>query len=865
MTNLNFDNLKNITGVITKRLDSAEAEAAVGANADGFVELPFRLELVNDNTLRFLVDESGRKIVDRDLENVLSSERFSPEQYVLDYDLIEKWRPTREPEMAASETGFRMLYGKTLNSRVDVEYSPPKLTFTHNGEEVLRINDDYLFNLEHLRKKQASDPMSWWTDRFDKHTDRRVRGPESVALDTKFMNFAHVFGIPEHADSFVLRKTDFTGDVHEPYRLFNVDIFQYDTNSVMPMYGSIPFMLAQRPGAAAGVFWLNSADTYVDIGQQHTRNTRAHWISETGKMDVFVFVGDSMKDLLSSYGYVTGTSAMPQMFALGYHQCRWNYRTQEELLEVDKKMDEHNVPYDVIWLDIEWTEKRKYFEWNLENYPDPELMMKKLEAKNRQLVVLNDPHIRVEPGYEPYDEIVNGPAILDNRGKKAFVGHCWPGQSIWIDGLNPEAVDKWTKLCAKGTPIGLDANNLHLWSDMSEPSVFSGSETTAYKDLVHYGGFQHRDVHNVYGHTVFDLTTEALKRRYEGKKRPFVLTRSFFAGSQRFGPAWTGDNQAEWPYLQSATSTILSLGVAGMPFVGADVGGFFKNPDLELQIRWYQAGCYYPFFRAHAHEDSDYREPYLLDSPFFDAVQRAIQLRYQLMPEYYTLFHEASIELKPILRPLLYEFPDSPEIYTTEDEFMIGSSLLAMPVVTKNAHNVLLFVPDDELYWYDYSVGQIIPGSPLQINVGMDTMPLFVRGGSVVFTKQRMRRNTKAMARDPYTVIVAFDKDGHAKGHVYVDDGETYAYENGDYIDFEIELTEEGLIGRALHTAPGYEHLYIEKVKFYGGDVVETPYARMETEALEESFLMRTQPQDYGYSFENAHLPISSDWFIRIY
>ena len=112
---------------------------------------------------------------------------------------------------------------------------------------------------------------------------------------------------------------------------------------------------------------------------------------------------------------------------------------------------------------------------------------------------------------------------------------------------------------------------------------------------------------------------------------------------------------------------------------------------------------------------------------------------------------------------------------------------------------------------------------------------------------------------------MAFNKDGRAKGHVYVDDGGTYAYENGDYIDFEIELTDEGLIGRALHTAPGYEHLYIETVKFYGGDVVETPYARMETEALEESFLMRIQPQDYGYSFENAHLPISSDWFIRIY
>lgn len=187
---------------------------------------------------------------------------------------------------------------------------------------------------------------------------------------------------------------------------------------------------------------------------------------------------------------------------------------------------------------------------------------------------------------------------------------------------------------------------------MNEPSVFNGPETTMPKDNLHYGNWEHRDVHNLYGLTFHNATYHAVLDRLPRAKqqRPFVLTRAFFAGSQRTAAMWTGDNEAKWDHLEQAFPMLLAQGIAGMPFAGADVGGFFGNPSKELLTRWYQAGAFYPFFRAHAHIDARRREPYLAGEPYVSIIRDAIRLRYQLLPAWYTAFHRASWEGMPILR-----------------------------------------------------------------------------------------------------------------------------------------------------------------------------------------------------------------------
>ncbi len=185
---------------------------------------------------------------------------------------------------------------------------------------------------------------------------------------------------------------------------------------------------------------------------------------------------------------------------------------------------------------------------------------------------------------------------------------------------------------------------------MNEPSVFDGPEISMPRDNKHVGGWEHRDVHNLNGMMFHKATHDALVTRETPSKRPFVLTRSFFAGSQRYGAAWTGDNQGTWEHMTGETAMILSSAISGMTFIGADVGGFFGAPSTEMLIRWYQAGAFMPFFRAHAHIDTKRREPYLYEEPYKGMMKDAIRLRYQMLSLWYTAFHEASLYGWPAIR-----------------------------------------------------------------------------------------------------------------------------------------------------------------------------------------------------------------------
>lgn len=802
----------------------------------GDKSLPFSLQVVSDGALRFLVDEPDR-IVGPDY---LSNARFDPDVFMLD---MSNKRRIPEAKIDVKKDKASIHFD-------DVEatlfLSPLKLVVERAGEPLVVLNEHKLLHMETLRQKSDSDEPTMWEDSFDGHTDKKIRGPESVTADFTFPGARHVYGIPEHSDSLSLKDT--RKEHTDPYRMFNVDIFEYETESEMPMYGSIPFMLGLRPDACAGILWLNSADTYVDITKEKD-STWTHWISETGKLDAFIFVGKTPTDVVSKYSEVVGTNALPQLWAIAYHQCRWNYNSETDVLNVNKQFDDHLIPYDVIWLDIEYTGQRKYFTWNEHTFPNPEKMLFELDETKRKLVPLIDPHIKVASDYDIYND-VKKVAVQNAEASKPFEGHCWPGNSIWIDTMNPECYKYWNKFHAMGA-FGGNAPNLGIWNDMSEPSVFSGSETTAYKDLVHYGGWQHRDVHNLFGQTFTNATFEALLQRYDHKQRPFILTRSFFAGSQRLAATWTGDNQAEWEYLRAATPTILTLGVAGMPFSGADVGGFFRDPEPELLTRWYQSGLFYPFFRAHAHEDSRRREPYLLAPPYNTTIAAAIELRYQLLPQFYTAFWESSINLSPVMRPVWWEYPSEEDWYDVEDSFFIGSSLYAHPVTSKDSEINLKLPPGA---WYDYFSGA--KPSEGKRHVALDEIPLFVRGGSIVFRRDRIRRSSELTMRDPYTLLVALNDDGRAEGTLYVDDGISYAYEEGRYLITDVTFADGILRGTPRHsTKDPFASVPIERVIFYGLDKPES--------ASTSGKPLQVISQDDGFIVRNPRVKIGEAWEIK--
>jgi len=383
--------------------------------------------------------------------------------------------------------------------------------------------------------------------------------------------------------------------------------------------------------------------------------------------------------------------------------------------------------------------------------------------------------------------------------------------------MNPDARSWW------GSKFGLDqyrgsSENLFIWNDMNEPAIFSGPETTMERDCKHHNNLEHRQIHNMFGYVQVMATNEGLCRRVENQ-RPFILTRSFFAGSQKHAAVWTGDNQAKWTYLQSMLPMVLSLNLAGIVFSGADVAGFFGNPSEELLVRWYQAGAFVPFFRAHAHLETRRREPWLFSEETKNLIRAAVLRRYRLMPYVYTAFHESSVSGAPIARALWTEFPTDSASNTIDNEYLFGPSILVHPVTEEGAKSVQVYLPAG--VWYDFDTLQPSIGpSTVEIATPLSKVPAFYRGGRIIPTRQRQRRSTTQQAKDPLTLYVAPDSDGKAEGSLYIDDGKTFDYKKGsfDMVEFHLErdssrngamtLTSETKT-RGFETAVGIERIVI--------------------------------------------------------
>lgn len=401
----------------------------------------------------------------------------------------------------------------------------------------------------------------------------------------------------------------------EPYRLYNLDVFEYEHESPFGLYGSVPFMLSLNEDRSAGFFWLNAAEMWVDVHKSSSEaqsEVVSQWIAEAGVLDAFFFSGPNPKSIIDKYTRVTGRAALPPFFATAYHQCRWNYKDEADVAFVDSQFDLHDLPYDVLWLDIEHTQEKKYMTWDASLFPTPQRMQEDLGSRGRHSVAIIDPHVKRDAAYSLHLEATQKKYYVKDKDGGDFDGWCWPGSSSYLDVLSPEIRNWWASKFSYSSYQG-STPWLHVWNDMNEPSVFNGPEVTMPKDCQHFGGAEHREVHNVYGYLYHLATKEGLlQRESEGKrKRPFVLSRALYAGTQKVGAIWTGDNTANWDHLRVSVPMLLSLGLSGISFAGADVGGFFGDPNAELMVRWFQLGAFYPFFRGHAHLDTKRREPYL--------------------------------------------------------------------------------------------------------------------------------------------------------------------------------------------------------------------------------------------------------------
>ncbi|RWS29559.1 neutral alpha-glucosidase AB-like isoform X1, partial [Leptotrombidium deliense] len=747
--------------------------------------------------------------------NELKSERG---RYEATDALVDNIKYSKLDLLSSDANGFEVAFGSGNNRHTAKVASTPFRIDIYNGETlVMSGNQHGLFNFEHFRHKHEHtesppkdfDPEDWnpelddepdylWEETFKTFTDSKPYGPMSVGMDISFIGFDHVYGIPEHADSFALKNTK-EGD---PYRLYNLDVFEYELNSPMALYGSVPFMVAHSAERTVGLLWLNPSETWVDIQPSSvagasgilanlvsgdTKSRLTHWISETGVIDAWFMLGPKPADVMAQNAKITGTVAMPPYYSIGHHQCRWNYFTEKEVSEVNSGFDEHDIPLDAIWLDIEYTKGRskKYFTWDPISFSDPKTLTSNLTSKGRRLITIIDPHLKKDSDYAIYNEAVQNNYLVKTKEGNDYEGWCWPGASMYADYVNPATREWWASKFNPEFFPGFEGGLVDIWNDMNEPSVFNGPETTAPKDLRHHEGWEHRDVHNMYGYLMVKATHSGLVA-HRHNLRPFILTRSFFVGSQRYCAAWTGDNMAKWDHLRIVVPMLLSMSIVGMSFAGADVPGFFFNPESEeLVVRWYQAGTFQPFFRAHAHLDTNRREPWTFSEQTKQLIRSSIRTRYAYLPYMYTLVYENHITGMPVMQPLWFQFTSDVNTFAIDDSYMLGDSLLVFPVTGNGVSSIKVYFPgkDSDLWLHIESNKIYNGGNHAIVMVSLSTIPFFQKGGTILAKRERIRRSAALTLNDPFTFDIFLEpRRRSASGRLYLDDGYTFDYQNGQFL-----------------------------------------------------------------------------------
>lgn len=601
---------------------------------------------------------------------------------------------------------------------------------------------------------EPSLPMAW--------NGPRIHVWKKMPLEENY------YGLGDKAGPMNRRNRSFTN--------WNTDEFGWQESSD-PLYKTIPFFIGLRKGMAYGVFFDNAYRSSFDFGKESP--DYFSFGAEGGELNYYFISGPEPKKIVEEYTAMTGRSPLPPLWTLGYQQCRYSYYPESRAREIVKTLREKKIPADAIYLDIDYQQDYAPFTINREYFPTFEKMISDFRAQGLHTILITDLHIKNNPGhgYGPYDSGMKNDVFVKNPDGSVYVGPVWPGESVFPDFTLSRVRDWWGGLYKEFVGMGVAG----FWNDMNEPAVFRYPEKTMPRDVVHRlddgTTLDHRAVHNIFGMQNARATYDGL-RKLQPDERPFVLTRAAYAGAQRFAATWTGDNLATWNHISMSTPTLLSMGLSGYPLVGDDIGGFGSSPPSDLLTRWYELGAFNPIFRNHAAKGTADHEPWV-NGPEQEAIRRKyIELRYQLLPYIYTGIEEATRTGLPLMRPLFLEYPQAPEFYGDNRDFLFGRDFFVAPVTTETMDAEEIVLPPGE--WYDYWTSEKHTNKErIKLHPRLDEMPLYVRAGAIV-PMQPVVQHTGEVPSGPLQLHVYPGDD--CQGSLYQDDGHTFAYQKGEIL-----------------------------------------------------------------------------------
>lgn len=550
------------------------------------------------------------------------------------------------------------------------------------------------------------------------HWEENLEAGGNIVMCSKLIQGGEeYYGLGDKSCSLYLRGKRF--------ELWGSDTYAYGRDTD-PLYKNIPFYLSLHHKKSYGVFFDNTFRSFFDFG--HERENVSSFFAQGGEMNYYFMHGEGQLEVAETYALLTGRPDMPPMWALGYHQCKWSYADEATVRKITSTFRELNIPCDAIYLDIDYMDGFRCFTWNEENFPDRRKMISDLESQGFKTVVMIDPGIKVDDDYWVYREGKEGDHFCKRMDGPLMHGSVWPGKCAFPD-FTKESVREWWAGLYKGLML---EDGVHgVWNDMNEPAVF---ETGTFPNDVrhHFEGnpCSHRKAHNVYGTQMVRATYEGLKKFGNGK-RPFAITRSAYAGVQRFSSAWTGDNVASWEHLRIANVQCQRLSMSGLSFIGSDIGGFIDSPNGELFTRWLQMAIFHPFCRTHSSGDHGDQEPWSFGEPYTTIARKAIELRMQLLPYIYTTFWQHHTSGTPMLRSLVSLSPDDPETHHREEEFGLGDHLLVCPISQPKIDGRWVYLPQGD--WVDFWTDSVHEGSnEVWVRTAPDQVPFFIKVGTVL-------------------------------------------------------------------------------------------------------------------------------------
>ena len=565
-----------------------------------------------------------------------------------------------------------------------------------------------------------------------------------------------------------------TGEVTGPLKrngrkisLWNIDTPAYGVDGGTHLYQSHPWVMGLRSdGSAFGIIadntWRQTISTDQDVVFE----------SMGPAFRVVVIERPDVAQLMRALADLTGHMPLPPLWSLGYHQCRHTYYPDGRVMEVADLLRKHQIPSDVIWMDIDYMDGYRIFTFDPDGFPNPRRLNDYLHQQHFKSVYMIDPGVKAEKGYFVDDQGRAGDYFVKTADGKLFEGNVWPGACHFPDFTRPEVRSWWSTLYRDFMATGVDG----VWNDMNEPAIFGQPEQTMPLDNRHEGGDgitagPHLRFHNVYGMNMVRASRQGLLLA-NPQKRPFILSRSNFLGGQRYAATWTGDNLSHPDHMKLSVPMTLTLGLSGQPFNGPDIGGFCENSNGELVAQWTALGVYFPFVRNHNTKGTVAQEPWAFTPEVLDACRTAINRRYRLMPYIYTLFREASETGMPVMRPLFMADPTDLSLRSEDRAFLLGGDLLVRP------------------QWADRTAMPKTAWQPLTLEAATDSFQceLRQRPGSVI-PLANLAQSTTDLRTDSLTLLVCIDGEGKAVGQLYEDEGDGFNYREGCYRQTSIEAT----------------------------------------------------------------------------